>query len=253
MNFWNRTDPIGKLAELMSEPERAMAHYEQALVHNPYSEKTLTSIAALCRSLEKYAKAAEYFQRILKIHDNNGEIWGALGHCYLMLDDLHKAYSAYQQALYHLPNPKEPKLWYGIGILYDRYGSFEHAEDAFTAVIEMDSKFEKANEIYFRLGVIYRQQGKFENAHECFKYIMNCPPPPLAELDILFQIGTVYDRQGMYQQAKETYERVLQDSPKHAKVLQQLGWLYQQTNTGFTNLETAVSYLNSSLENGTFL
>ena len=31
---------------------------------------------------------------------------GNLGHCYLMQDDLQKAYSAYQQALYLLPNPK---------------------------------------------------------------------------------------------------------------------------------------------------
>ena len=29
-----------------------------------------------------------------------------VGHCYLMQDDLQKAYSAYQHALYSLPNPK---------------------------------------------------------------------------------------------------------------------------------------------------
>ncbi len=51
-------------------------------------------------------QAVEYFQRILGIESNNGEVWGALGHCYLMMDDLQKAYAAYQQALYHLPNPK---------------------------------------------------------------------------------------------------------------------------------------------------
>lgn len=55
-------------------------------------------------------------------------------------------------------------MWYGIGILYDRYGSFEHAEEAFTAVLKMDNKFEKANEIYFRLGIIYKQQMKHEQA-----------------------------------------------------------------------------------------
>jgi len=76
------------------------------------------------------------------------------GHCYLMQDDLQKAYSAYQQALYLLPNPKvlspslllftsllsiqeDPKLWYGIGILYDRYGSLDHAEEAFASVLRM--------------------------------------------------------------------------------------------------------------------
>jgi len=57
---------------------------------------------------------------------------------------------------------QEPKLWYGIGILYDRYGSYEHAEEAFSAVIKMDPKFEKANEIYFRLGIIYKQQTKYD-------------------------------------------------------------------------------------------
>lgn len=52
------------------------------------------------------SQAVEYFQRVLSIEEENGEIWSALGHCYLMQDDLQKAYSAYQQALYLLPNPK---------------------------------------------------------------------------------------------------------------------------------------------------
>lgn len=104
----------------------------------------------------------EYFKRILAIQESNGETWAALGHCYLMMDNLQEAYHAYQQALYHLSNPKDPKLWYGIGILYDRYGSLEHAEEAFSAVMKMDPKFEKANEIYFRLGIIYKQQQKFD-------------------------------------------------------------------------------------------
>lgn len=107
---------------------------------------------------------------------------GFLGHCYLMMDNLQEAYTAYQQALYHLQNPrvsqanhlspfnadgllqKEPKLWYGIGILYDRYGSLEHAEEAFSQVMTMEPRFEKANEIYFRLGIIYKQQQKFNQS-----------------------------------------------------------------------------------------
>jgi tetratricopeptide (TPR) repeat protein len=59
---------------------------------------------------------------------------------------------------------QEPKLWYGIGILYDRYGSLEHAEEAFSQVMRMEPTFEKANEIYFRLGIIYKQQQKFNQS-----------------------------------------------------------------------------------------
>jgi glucose repression mediator protein len=57
-------------------------------------------------------------------------------------------------------------LWYGIGILYDRYGSLDHAEEAFSQVMRMAPDFEKANEIYFRLGIIYKQQQKFTQSLE---------------------------------------------------------------------------------------
>jgi glucose repression mediator protein len=130
--------------------------------------------------------------RLINLLPQSGATWGALGHCYLMMDELQKAYSAYQQALYYLKNPKEPKLWYGIGILYDRYGSFEHAEEALCAVLQMDPKFEKANEIYFRLGIISKQQGKFSMAVECFEYILNNPPPPLTKNDVYFQLGILF-------------------------------------------------------------
>lgn len=119
-------------------------------------------------------QAVEYFQSILNLDQNNGETWGSLGHCYLMMDDLQKAYSAYQQALYHLQNPKEPKLWYGIGILYDRYGSLEHAEEAFSQVMRMDASFDKANEIYFRLGIIYKQQQKYAQSLEVSLLVRGC-------------------------------------------------------------------------------
>ena len=115
----------------MTDYDRAGNCYEQALRHNPYSVQALSQIASLCRGREQFSKvkkkrspfisygllpclllkptnlqAVEYFKRILSIQENNGEIWGALGHCYLMMDNLQEAYHAYQQALYHLPNPR---------------------------------------------------------------------------------------------------------------------------------------------------
>lgn len=83
-----------------------------------------------------------------------------------MMDDLQQAYNAYQSALVNLRNPKEPRLWYGIGILYDRYGSLDHAEEAFSQVMQMQPDFDKAHEIYFRLGIIYKQQSKYSRSLE---------------------------------------------------------------------------------------
>ncbi|KAH7907526.1 TPR-like protein, partial [Hygrophoropsis aurantiaca] len=242
---------IGRVAEQMGDLEHAITAYENALRHNPMSLPGLTQVAGIARIKENYPKAVEYFQRVLQLQEDNGEVWSALGHCYLMQDDLQKAYSAYQQALYLLPNPKEdPKLWYGIGILYDRYGSLDHAEEAFASVLKMDKEldFDKANEILFRLGIIYKQQGKYDESLSCFDRILRSPPSPLAHADIWFQIGHVYEQQKDHVRAKDAYERVVDDNPGHAKVLQQLGWLYHQDGSSFQNQELAIQYLTKSLE-----
>lgn len=129
---------IGAVSEQLQDSDRALNAYENALRHNPISVSALTQVAGIARGREEFGKAIDYYQRTLNISQENGDVWGSLGHCYLMMDDLQKAYTAYQQALYRLPNPKDPKLWYGIGILYDRYGSIEHAEEAFSSVLRME-------------------------------------------------------------------------------------------------------------------
>lgn len=52
----------------------------------------------------------------------------------------------------------------------------------------------------------------------------------------------------LYVAAREAYENVLESFPTHARVLQQLGWLYHQVQTGFTNQERAIELLTLSLE-----
>ncbi|KAH3945914.1 hypothetical protein HBH98_110840 [Parastagonospora nodorum] len=238
---------MGSLSEQMNDYDGAMQCYEQALKFNQWSVPAMVGIACILRTKDAFPAAVEYLRTILKVDPANGDVWGSLGHCYLMMDDLQQAYSAYQQALYHLSDPKEPKLWYGIGILYDRYGSLEHAEEAFSQVMRMEPTFEKANEIYFRLGIIYKQQQKFNQSLDCFKYIVTNPPRPLTEEDIWFQVGHVYEQQKEFEAAKGAYRRVLERDPNHAKVLQQLGWLHHQQSTNYTSQEQAIEYLEKSV------
>ncbi|KAL0470526.1 hypothetical protein QR685DRAFT_442085 [Neurospora intermedia] len=238
---------IGSVSELMGNHNEALEAYERALAANPNSVTAMNAASLVLRTREDFPKASEYLQRILKIEPANGEAWGSLGHCFLMMEDLQQAYAAYQAALVNLPNPKEPRLWYGIGILYDRYGSLDHAEEAFSQVMAMDPNFDKAHEIYFRLGIIYKQQHKYQQSLDCFRYIVNSPPTPLTEEDIWFQIGHVHEQQKDYDGAKQAYERVLQRDPKHAKVLQQLGWLHHQQSNSVASQEKAIEYLNQSV------
>lgn len=113
----------GSASELMNDLDGAFTAYERALRHNYQSITAMNAISCILRTKENFPKAVEFLQAILKLDANNGEVWGSLGmdsgvcdasrllirstgHCYLMMEDLQQAYAAYQQALYHLRDPK---------------------------------------------------------------------------------------------------------------------------------------------------
>jgi general transcriptional corepressor CYC8 len=50
--------------------------------------------------------------------------------------------------------------------------------------------------------------------------------------------------------AQAAYRRVLDRDPNHAKVLQQLGWLYHQQNSSYSSQEKAIEYLEKSVSAG---
>jgi general transcriptional corepressor CYC8 len=108
--FYTMLMLLGTLNEMHNALDDALFAYEQALRHNLYSTQTLNAISTILRTKEQYQEAMEYLRNIIKMEPANGEAWGNLGHCHLMMDNLQEAYTAYQQALYYLPDPKVCRL-----------------------------------------------------------------------------------------------------------------------------------------------
>lgn len=63
----------------MGELDRALVAFQHALRHNPNSILGLNAVATIARNREDWDKAIEYYQRILNIKQDNGEVWGAMG------------------------------------------------------------------------------------------------------------------------------------------------------------------------------
>ena len=101
-----------------------------------------------------YVSAIQYYMKMTEIDPENGPSWAAIGHCYLLSNDINKAFNAYQQALYCLEDIRDPQLWYGIGILYEKFESYDHAISALIAVLKMSPNFQQKSELLYKLGVI---------------------------------------------------------------------------------------------------
>lgn len=54
-----------------------------------------------------------------------------------------------------------------------------------------------------------------------------------------------------FDSAKSAYQRVLERDPNHAKVLQQLGWLFHNQSSSFSSQDRAIEYLEKSVAAGT--
>lgn len=226
---------IGSLSEAMSESERAIYAYESAIRHNPYSILALQRLGHFYLQQERYNQASECFQRLINLDNHHGDAWASLALCYTWMDEYQKSYGAYQQALCCLQNPRDASVWHGIGLLYDRFGSYEQAEEAYLNALSMDPTQELLHVIYYRLGMLYTKKKKYEVALECFRFVLSKPPKSISYVDILYQVAILHEFKSDYSTAKETFEYILTETPNHVKSLQRLGWLYFQSNTLFKN------------------
>lgn len=105
-----------QLAEKMNDYNNAYFAYENALRHDHFNLTALKQIGSIFREQKLYSKAIEYYHRALTVDKKNIEIWGALGHCHLMMDNLNQAYTSYHQALFFSKQmnktKQDPNIWF---------------------------------------------------------------------------------------------------------------------------------------------
>jgi len=63
----------------MGELESATQAYERALNFNGNSVRALIAISCILRSKDQFPAAVEYLRQILRIEQNNGDVWSSLG------------------------------------------------------------------------------------------------------------------------------------------------------------------------------
>lgn len=179
-----------------------------------------------------YPKAIEYFEKMTSICRENGHAWTALGHCYLLKEDLHKSFQAYQNALYYLENIMDPQLWYGIGILYEKFESYEHAISSLMAVLKMSPNFYQKSEVLSRLGYIFAKTNDLTNAIVYFQNsILTNTFTSKRKVEILIKIGILHEEKGEYQEAQKSYEAALGHEEDNYLIYQHMAWnFYLQGN-----------------------
>jgi CHAT domain-containing protein len=189
---------LGHLYEELSEPQKALDYYDQALnlarsYHNRGSEVSMLSVVAgAYAGLGDKDKALAYYNKALALArgDRGLEVWtlGKLGAFYIGQREYDKGLQFFDQTL-----------------------PYHHAEHQ--PVLE-------AATLYW-MGVAYRKQGKRPQALEALNQALSLWPfKNRVRREILREIGAVYQDSGDSPKALEYYEKSLTES-RAAKDLQE--------------------------------
>lgn len=194
---------------------------------NIMNATNLNKLAEYCATNGDYSSAIEYYQKLTILDPENGPAWTALGHCYLLVEDLQKSFNAYQHALYSLDDIKDPQLWYGIGILYEKFESYEHSISSLVAVLKMSPNFYQKSEVLYKLGMIYAKTNQIEQAINYFQNsILTNTFTLKRKVDTLLKIGLLYEENKDYAQAQKSYEAALNHDEQNYRIYQHLAWSY---------------------------
>ena len=218
---------LGEVAEEMGDFEQALDCYAHALVHNKDSPEALWRSAAITFEREQFDQAACFLQRLLNGNNTNGAAWCMLAHCNLYCGEHARAYTAYQQALYTVADPKAPGLWHGIALMFMACGDIERAAETFETILSSAPDYARAQEVRFLLSRLYCCQGKASDALGLLDKVREALPPPLTELDVLCQQAVVHELLGDFKSAEQAYTRVLEQRPDHGWALLRCGWMLQ--------------------------
>ncbi len=142
----------------------------------------------------------------------------------------------YQKILKY--NPEVVLVWYNLGTIYLREGSYEEAEKAFRNLLKLQPDHAKA---LVNLGAVYWVKGRLKEGEECARRA-KISDPGLTEAYCL--LGLFYAQEGKWKEAEAEYQESIKIDPQYLKGYLNLGMLY--ANKG--DLERAIPLWKKVIE-----
>jgi len=170
------------------------------------------------------------YEKILQINEKSASAWIAKGHCLAMIDENLKALESYQNALVLAPETQnDNQFWYGIGLLQQKIGYFESAEQSFKNALGLAPNSNLKGEILRNLGLLLKRRGEYMQAIRLFTQSIISGSFYIQKIvDILCDVGECFEKINDFNEAMTTYRYVVMLDEKNVVAIQALSWLLFQ-------------------------
>lgn len=201
--------------------------------YNPVHEEVL-------KDFPKYKNVVHFLQEKIENEVSKENVdWVKLGHCYLTLGDFPNAFAAYAHAQNETKEINDPIYKYTIGIVYQHYNYFEHAQMCFEKILKDYPDFIYLDDLYFRLACLFRSLKRYNDSILYFSKIKDSPPNGLTSDDISIQIAHVYHLMDDNINSGNIYRELIEKYPDNIKLKQEYIWFLLSTSTSDQLIEVS--------------
>jgi len=174
----------------------------------------------------------------MKLQKKQSENIRRVGEAYLAEEKYVEAYRELLKAkeIY----PRDPNIYYDIGILYYKKGKFDKAIGQYKKALEIKPDFAKALN---NLGVAYLAQKNWDAAIDCFNKLVDNDNYETPHFPV-FLLGRAYYNKKAYTLAEKYFQETLKIDPGYIFALQWLG----RTYTAMGRVDEAVKTLEKAVK-----
>jgi tetratricopeptide (TPR) repeat protein len=208
---------LGRNLQDAGQLQRAVDHFEAALVLNPPFKPARDSLAATLLRLNRPREAIDVYREGLRLVPDWAEGHQQLGGVFLRVGDL-------QQAVRHLTRavrlrPDLAIARYNLGLVLARRGSLKEATEHLTTAVRLMPDHAEA---HHQLARVLRQQGQLEEALASERRAVDLAPE---ETRYRCHLGQVLQERGRTADAARHYRLALDLDPHWPRAFQRLAWI----------------------------
>lgn len=199
-------------------PEKAVAHYQQAIQLSPSHHVAVVNLGRLYRSLGENSKAEEWYRRALKVA-RTAEVLSPLGALYYNTGRHKEALEVYREAVSLQPSQRELRL--ALAQVLAVMGQTKEAEKITSHIV---SEEPRCLECYRLLSAIHSKQEHHGKALEAIEKALQLKPKdPKVISELFFTKGNQLREQNLLDKAFESYEAAVTLDPDQAQAWMNMG------------------------------
>jgi tetratricopeptide (TPR) repeat protein len=211
---------LGEIYYRMQKWPDSIATLEQAVALDGTNKQALFTIGNAYDEEKDFAKAAEAYERFLKLNPENAWMGNLkLGEDRLALGQFDQAVAALEQAAQ--AQPKDIKVNYTLAQAYQKAGQLEKAEATYKNLADLNAT--DATTYYSQIVKMYDEAGRNENAIEAAKKVIELSPK--SEIAV-FNLGIMYQKLKRYDEAIATFKQALQVKSDYDAAYYNIGLCY---------------------------